>query len=226
MNCPICAHPHSTFISLPRQRKRIRRFFRCTVCHVVWEDPSTWLSETEEQERYLLHRNYPQDPGYRNYIERILKQIGEGMGHDVREVFGSCPLSILDYGCGPTPLVAQLLSSTRHKVMSYDPYFAPAKLQGPYDLILCIEVAEHFKEPRHEFTYLTSLLKEGGFLAIHTQLVPDKDEDFSAWWYKEDTTHRVFYSHAAMNILSSYLGILRVNQSGENLWLFQRPYTS
>lgn len=189
----------------------------------MWEDPATWLSEGEEKARYLLHQNHPQDPQYREYIKRILRQVWEGMKGTSQRAHIGQSLDILDYGCGPSPVVAQLLSPTDHRVTSYDPYFAPITLQGLYDLILCIEVPEHFKEPRKEFIQMATLLKEGGFLAVHTHQVPEEDEDFVRWWYKEDTTHRVFYSPVALAILSSYMRIPLVGQPGENLWLFQRP---
>lgn len=200
-----------------------RRFFRCTNCKSVWEDPSTWLSECEEKARYLLHQNHPGDPSYREYMEGILRQVWEGITYvSQKSPSGQC-LDILDYGCGPSPVVAPLLSYHGHRVTSYDPYFAPITLRGLYDLILCIEVAEHFKEPRKEFIQMATLLKEGGFLAIHTHRVPEEDEDFAGWWYKEDTTHRVFYSGTAMDVLSSCMGVSLVGQPEENLWLFQRP---
>ncbi|MCX7656783.1 MAG: class I SAM-dependent methyltransferase [Treponemataceae bacterium] len=224
MICPICTSSHSNPIPLQRRNKMNRRFFRCTNCKSVWEDPSTWLSECEEKARYLLHQNHPGDPSYREYMEGILRQVWEGITYvSQKSPSGQC-LDILDYGCGPSPVVAPLLSYHGHRVTSYDPYFAPITLRGLYDLILCIEVAEHFKEPRKEFIQMATLLKEGGFLAIHTHRVPDEDEDFAGWWYKEDTTHRVFYSGTAMDVLSSCMGVSLVGQPEENLWLFQRPF--
>ncbi|HOK00354.1 MAG TPA: class I SAM-dependent methyltransferase [Termitinemataceae bacterium] len=226
MICPICTSSQSHLIPLQRRRKENRRFSRCTNCTAVWEDPSSWLSERDEKARYLLHQNHPEDSPYREYLEGILRQVWEGITYVSQKSPSGQRLDILDYGCGPVPVVAPLLSHHGHRVTSYDPYFAPITLQGLYDLILCIEVAEHFKEPRKEFIQMARLLKEGGFLAIHTHRVPEKDEDFAGWWYKEDTTHRVFYSGAAMEALSSCMGVSLVGQPEENLWLFQRPFRS
>lgn len=135
MICPICTSSQSHPIPLQRRRKENRRFFRCTNCTAVWEDPSTWLSERDEKARYLLHQNHPEDSPYREYLEGILRQVWEGITYVSQKSPSGQRLDILDYGCGPVPVVAPLLSHHGHRVTSYDPYFAPITLQGLYDLI-------------------------------------------------------------------------------------------
>ncbi|MDA1381669.1 methyltransferase domain-containing protein [Plesiomonas shigelloides subsp. oncorhynchi] len=56
----------------------------------------------------------------------------------------------MDFGCGPGPLLAQMLEEAGFRMHKYDPYFHPerATLAREYDFVTCTEVAEHFMPPR------------------------------------------------------------------------------
>ena len=106
------------------------------------------------------------------------------------------PLSSgLDYGCGPGPLLAEILKQAGHGVELFDPFYAdhPQHLQNRYDFITCTEVAEHFRRPGIEFERLFGLLKPSGRLGLMTKLVIDADA-FAHWHYKNDQTHISFLS--------------------------------
>ena len=81
----------------------------------------------------------------------------------------------------------------------YDPFFNDNQesLKQAYDYIACSEVIEHFGSPAKEFFLLRSRLKPGGALFCLTRLY-EEGIDFSAWFYKNDPTHRFFYSRQAL----------------------------
>jgi SAM-dependent methyltransferase len=103
--------------------------------------------------------------------------------------------NVLEFGCGPGPVLADLLKREDYQVDKYDPYFYPEKVyeNKRYDLITSTEVFEHFSEPRKEMELLISHLKDGGYLAVMTSFHPGP-ETFDDWWYKWDPTHIVFYN--------------------------------
>ncbi len=105
------------------------------------------------------------------------------------------PLKILDYGSGPEPSMAQLLTEAGYEVSLFDPYFQPLRPTGDFDLILLHEVFEHLREPRTELEKIKQQLRAGGRLVIRTELRP---ADFENWWYARDNTHILFPSSQTM----------------------------
>ena len=76
----------------------------------------------------------------------------------------------------------------------YDPYFAPTPLhEKSYDFITCTEVVEHFRAPLIELKKMCSMVQEGGWIGIMTQL-RDSHRNDPTWWYLRDRTHVSFYS--------------------------------
>ena len=70
-------------------------------------------------------------------------------------------------------------------------------LKGKRDLVTCLEVVEHFENPIEHMKNLASFCKDGGFVAIGTELIPT-NSDFSRWWYIQDSTHVSLYSEDAL----------------------------
>lgn len=188
--CPLC---NCLIVNVFHQDKK-REYFCCSECQLVFVPPQQQLSLTEEKAIYDLHENNPTDPGYRRFLSRILIPLLENIPNNA---------SGLDYGCGPTPLLAQLLSDAGHRMQVFDPFYAdhPEVLNQCFDFITCTEVAEHFRQPGTEFKRLFSLLKPGGYLAIMTKRVIDA-EAFSGWHYKNDPTHICFFSEASLKWLA------------------------
>lgn len=160
--------------------------------------PRHWLSRDEEQAYYRLHRNDPDDPGYRRFLSKLadpllarLPQAREG----------------LDYGCGPGPALASMLVEAGHQVALYDPFFAPdpAPLSKSYDFITCTETAEHFHAPLAEFARLRRMLRPGGLLAVMT-CFQTEDTRFEHWHYRKDPTHVVFYRAETFRYLARLWG--------------------
>jgi SAM-dependent methyltransferase len=172
-----------------------RDYWRCGYCEATFVDPSQLPRLSVEHAEYLLHRNEVNDPAYRKFLSRLASPL---LG---RLSAGS---SGLDYGCGPAPALAAMLTEAGHRMALYDPLFFddPRVLEHRYDFITCTEVIEHFHRPREEFARLDSLLKPGGCLAIMTNFQTD-DGAFAAWHYRRDPTHVVFYRENTLRCIAS-----------------------
>jgi SAM-dependent methyltransferase len=192
--CPVCqATPCRHFTQV-----QTRHYWRCTRCQATFLDPGQWPGPLAEQAEYRLHRNDIADPRYRQFLSRLagplLQRLPPG-------------LSGLDYGCGPAPALAAMLTEAGHRMALYDPLFFddPGVLDSRYDFITCTEVAEHFRAAHAEFTRLNRLLRPGGCLAVMTRFQTD-DAAFAGWHYRRDPTHLVFYREATFRAIASQQG--------------------
>jgi len=157
--------------------------------------------------------------GYQAYLARIVDEVldqARDAGVSVRR--------ILDWGSGPVAAASNLLRERGLEVYSYDPLYAPQiPERKDFDLVLCIEVAEHFRSPLEDFLTMASHARPGGLLAVRTLFVPEGDESFASWWYKEDRTHLSFYSEKALSILGSYASMIPHSYKERALAVFRRP---
>ena len=202
MRCPLCGF---RTIRGPDDRPwaedRGAVYARCSRCSYIYRDRSRLLSPEEEKARYLRHRNDPEDPGYRSYLEDFIR----------KAVLPFVPPGgrILDFGSGPVPALSILLAEQGFSVRAYDPYFAPAPpdRERPFDLIVLHEVAEHLARPYLEFVDLVRILKPGGRIAVRTRFAPEDPEDFRTWWYRQDPTHVGFFGSRTFAVLAGRLGM-------------------
>jgi SAM-dependent methyltransferase len=186
------------FVPSPYRVIRGSRYWRCPRCAAVFLDPSQRPDASAERLRYLQHRNDPGDEGYRRFLGRLAIPLLERLSpHRIG----------LDYGCGPSPVLAQILEAAGHNVRRYDPFFYPDRsvLETTYSFIACCEVVEHFHRPSSEFAQFAKLLRPGGVLAIMTSFMVD-DDLFENWHYRRDSTHVVFYSETTFGFLASQHG--------------------
>ncbi|MEL6288934.1 MAG: class I SAM-dependent methyltransferase [Pseudomonadota bacterium] len=180
--CPLCDGPTRLVDGVPPPR----RYRRCAVCDLISLDPTQRPTPAEEKAEYDLHENDPEDPRYRKWLSRLVDPMLEGV---------TAPHRALDYGSGPGPAIAPMLTERGHQAVNYDPFFAPDRtvLDARYDLIFCSETAEHFFDSAAEFERLFAMLEPGGKLGVMTQLhMPDTD--FATWRYRLQPSHVVFYS--------------------------------
>jgi len=192
--CPVCADLRvKPFLTVED-----RDYLRCLACEARFLSPGQRLSPEDEYAHYLHHENNPDDPRYRRFLSRLADPLLERLA----------PASAgLDYGCGPGPALATMLREAGHTVALHDPFFAPdpASLRTTYDFVTCTEVAEHFHDPRTEFSRLRTVLRPGGWLAVMTCFQTD-DARFAAWHYRKDPTHVVFYREATFHHLARAWG--------------------
>lgn len=168
MKCLLCQHACQLFNQNP-----FGHFWSCPHCRAICRDPKEFLSQQAERHRYLLHQNALDNPGYQQYFVSIIDQAISPFFSLGRDSLG------LDYGSGPQPVLAQVTDKYyQQKVVNFDPYFATdtslLKDQA-YQLISCIEVAEHFHLPASEFRQLHRLLSPKGILCCVLTL-PLKNE--------------------------------------------------
>ena len=176
-----------------------KTYRRCPICLATVLDPSHHLTPEAEAAHYAHHQNDPTDPRYRRFLSRLADPLLAVLKP------GS---QVLDFGCGPGPALAAMLTEAGHQVALYDPVFAPdrAVLASSYDAVTCTETAEHFRDPAAEFDRLAGLLRPGGWLAVMTCFQTD-DARFARWHYRLDPTHVVFYREATLATLAANLGL-------------------
>jgi SAM-dependent methyltransferase len=202
MTCPVCGRwEPRTPGTPPWALLRGASYRRCLGCFYIYLERSLLPPPEEEKARYLLHRNDPEDPGYRSYLEDFIRK--------AVIPFVQPGARILDFGSGPVPALAGLLSDRGYPVSVYDPYFAPDRTArtGPFDLIVLHEVAEHLSRPYFEIARLARTLAPGGRLAIRTRFAPEDPEKFRTWWYREDPTHVGFFGSRPFAALAGRLGM-------------------
>ena len=157
--------------------------------------PAQHLSHCDEKVEYDLHRNNPDDPGYRNFLSRLYKPMHSRLNPQSRG---------LDFGSGPGPTLSLMFAEAGYEMEIYDPFYAdrPAVLEKQYDFITASEVVEHLRDPAGELHRLWSCLRKDGILGIMTKLVIDR-EAFAGWHYKNDRTHIGFFSRFTFNWLAN-----------------------
>jgi len=212
MKCHICHRPTSDF----RDEKSNIKYYYCRECAYFFKDPTTYQSMAVQKERYDLHENDVDNPGYRAYFERFLSFVLPLTGK---------PRTALDFGCGRSKLLASLLNDHGILCDSYDPIYYPEGLNNSkkYDFIVTTEVFEHLHQPGEVFEALLGRVVQGGYLAIQTQFHPNNIENFKKWYYHQDPTHIVFFHPKTFNILCKIHGCDYVEDNGKNMVVIRKP---
>ncbi len=187
MTCPLCESQSKLFLA-----GKIREYWLCSVCRLIFVPAKYFISQEDEVQHYLKHENSLENEGYvQMFNEKI--QVVKNVCHGVQ--------TVLDYGCGYEPVLKTLLTREGFTVSGYDPNFYPhTDANATFDLIISTETFEHFKTPGKEILNLLPSLKPEGYLAIMTKLVSKKEpsstpESFGRWYYQRDPTHIAFYEN-------------------------------
>lgn len=193
-SCPLCRRPAAQFY----HRDKFRRYFQCATCALVFVPPEFHLSAQAEKAYYDLHENSAEDDGYRRFLSRCAAPLLERL---------PAASSGLDFGCGPAPVLATMLTQSGHSVATYDLYYRPdpSVLECQYDFVVSTEVIEHLAAPMAVLEMLWRRIRPGGVLALMTKLVASP-ERFANWHYIRDPTHIVFFSGATFRWLAEHLG--------------------
>lgn len=189
--CPLCNEQDNKFF----YRDIRRDYWRCNNCALVFILPQFFLQADAEKREYDLHENVDSDEGYKRFLQRAAEPLAQRLQ----------PGSIgLDFGCGPAPVLANMLRELGHAVSLYDYFYMRDERvwQQTYDFIVATEVFEHLHNPGRELERLWSKLKPGGYLTAMTKLVLDV-EAFARWHYKNDPTHVCFFSRATFMWLAT-----------------------
>lgn len=196
-HCPLCqTDTHAEHY----HRDRKREYLKCPRCYLVYVDPSSLPAKDVEKLEYSLHENSAEDEGYVKFLSRLLDPLKPYLSEQV---------DVIDFGCGPAPVLAQLMELEGPEVALYDPFFAyyPENLTKQYDIITCTEAIEHFHQPHKEWALWLKMLRPNGMLAIMTKRVIDKTR-FAQWHYKNDPTHVSFFSEDTFAYLAEQHGFI------------------
>ena len=206
-------------------------YFMCADCGGRFMNPESRLPPEKQKERYLKHNNTISNEGYVDFLESFINPVLSYIdSSDVK----SCSLkSILDYGSGPEPVLTEILETYKHsgrldetcEIRGWDPFFSPYVnvFEGGADLVTCLEVAEHFETPQEDFAKLSSCVKDGGFVAIGTMLLPSGGIDvFKKWWYRSDATHTSFYTEHALRQVAAKNNLTWITSLNDRTFLFKK----
>lgn len=205
--CPLCLAP----ASVPFLEEPGRRYLHCCVCDLVFVPPGDRPTRAEEAQRYLAHQNDRGDPGYVAFLRRLADPLCARVPEGASGV---------DIGCGPAPVLSELLAETGRATRYYDPQFFPDRspLSATYDFVTCCEVVEHAHDPSALFTQLVGLLRPHGVLGVMTSL-RDPHADFARWWYRRDITHVCLYSMRTLQWVAEHFD-LTLSVPASNVALF------
>ena len=196
MKCLICKK-NTKFIE---DKKNKWHFFHCEKCEFIFKDPANYVDSTKELKQYQNHNNTMQSSGYVEMFDVFMKITFERYLKNIK--------TVLEFGSGPGPVLAELLKQKGLDVDIYDKFFAPKKVyeNKQYDLITSTEVLEHIQNPVEIFGFFASHLNKGGYLAIMTQFHQNNTSEFQKWWYKNDPTHICFFRPYTFEVLASISG--------------------
>lgn len=190
-DCPLCQGKGILFF-----KDKQHTFYECLDCSGIYRNPVQFLKPEKEKERYLHHISDINDMGYYRFVSPILEEVHKYFPKGNKG---------LDYGCGHTPVLSELLKKEQYEMEIFDPVFFKdtAPLDKKYDFIVCCEVMEHFYDPHKEFKQMLELLVPDGKLICKTHLYDNKIE-FDKWYYKNDPSHVFIYQAETINWISSH----------------------
>ncbi|MBN2895902.1 MAG: class I SAM-dependent methyltransferase [Campylobacterales bacterium] len=196
MNCPVCTAQTLHFFDPLMEWD----FYRCPTCKLIFKDPKHAPSAAKELQIYNNHHNTIDSPGYAPMFEEFIDFSFRADLNSIHEV--------LDFGCGPGPVLAVLMKRLGLHVSLYDKYFHPHPCyEGKvFDLITCTEVIEHVADPLGLLRFFHQHLHKGGYLALMTQFHPNDETHFLQWWYRKDPTHVTFFRPETFAYMAAHSG--------------------
>lgn len=195
MECKIC-NKTTTIINDIELKKN---FFYCKHCELIFLDKNFYVSRENEKKQYNQHNNSLENEGYvkmfTEYLNFTLKN------QNIK--------TVLDFGSGPTPVLAELLKRRNLHVDCYDKFYQPKKIyeDKTYDLITSTEVFEHLENPQEILHMLSEHLNVNGIISLMTLFHTNKQEDFLKWWYRRDPTHITFFTPKSIEFMANKCGL-------------------
>jgi len=209
--CKIC---YQTTKAICDKKKIV--YHRCEGCGFISLDDGAMVDNEHEKKHYKKHNNSFECTGY---VEMFNNFINEAIKPYKKNIKTS-----LEFGCGHTPVLAELLKQQKLEVDHYDLYFFPEKIYETkkYDLITSTEVFEHLKEPKNILKTLVNALNDKGYIILMTQFPSKSDEEFLNWWYRRDITHISFFTPKSFEIMAKEVGLKVLKLINENIVVFQK----
>ena len=191
-------------------------YYRCRECGFIFLDDGSIIDAVSEKKHYQKHNNSFECIGYVEMFESFIEKAIKPYEVTIRRV--------LDFGCGHTPVLAELLKNRGFEVDIYDLYFFPEKVyeNRKYDLITSTEVFEHLKEPKVILEYLVNALNPNGYIVLMTQFPPSDNETFLKWWYRRDVTHISFFTPESFEVMAEEFGLKVLKVIDKNIVVLQK----
>ena len=206
MSCPLCNTDKSEIL-----KSKLRTgLFKCLNCFLIYVAKEQHLTLEQEKRRYELHQNSIENSGYVDFLNQALFASKKFIKKEMKG---------LDYGCGPNPVLSELLAAQGFKCVNYDPYFFDIELKPPYDYIFSTECFEHFVSPERELLRIKNSLSAGGILIVMTSLYDD-NTDFNNWYYLRDATHISFYCKETFDYIAQKYDF-KILEIGESVVIFR-----
>jgi hypothetical protein len=153
-------------------------YYRCSTCEFIFTD---LLDEWKPKEfsRFIYNDDYIKvDPEYTGARPISTAQ------HMALLLRGCEHLRILDYGSGSGIFSDEMKKHGFLNMENYDPFSAPEKPRGPFDIILLFEVIEHVPRPMETFYSIREYLSDYGAIMIGQTLQPHNIGEIRGnWWY-------------------------------------------
>lgn len=208
--CPLCIKS-DTFNEVKGPDNRT--FTLCGNCQLIFTETRFQLSKSEEEVRYKKHNNSITNKGYVQFLNQAINPTLPFLN---REMKG------LDFGCGPQPVLAELLKMQGFDCDNYDPIFFPElEIENKYDFIFATECFEHFFFPAKEIQKIKNLLKVDGYLIVMTDRWT-KTELFKSWTYARDKTHVSFYHGRTMEFIAKKYSLSKIWMDQYRVTLYKK----
>jgi hypothetical protein len=177
-----------------------KTFFYCFNCELIFLDKKFYVTKKNEKNQYDHHNNSLENDGYVKMFENFLDYTLS----DLTKVKNA-----LDFGSGPTPVLAELLKRRGLEVEYFDKFYQPKKIYKTkkYDLITSTEVFEHLENPKEVLNLLSNHLNPNGIISLMTLFHTNIESDFLKWWYRRDPTHITFFTPKTIEIMAKECGL-------------------
>ncbi len=209
MQCPLCRY---IFHYAGTRNYAGRKFHICGRCFLMFADQQYLPTPDEERERYEQHQNSNSNPGYVAFLNTALNAALPFLRHEMKG---------LDFGCGPNPVLSELLIAKGFHCSNYDPFFYPEKPTTEFDFIFATECLEHFHNPEREISDLTSLLSKNGILTIMTSFWSE-DMELTDWHYLRDKTHVSIFHFNSIRYMASAFDLEALYSDQKRIVVFRK----
>ena len=206
--CPLCGERKDLS---PVTGADDRDYLLCPTCHLIFVTAADLPTADQERERYQLHRNSIEDSGYVRFLKSVLSPLLPQLSPEMRG---------LDYGCGPTPVLAEIMARRNFRCDIYDPFFFPNTLSPPTILFSPPSVSNIFTTPPGNNPYLLTAGACG--LAWHHDRILAVTTNLCRLALCRDTTHVVFYHQSTLHFMTTLFPLTLRHCDNHRLALFQK----
>lgn len=176
-------------------------YYRCTECEFAFTEAFDDWSAADYQAHIYNDEYALFDPNFATERPQNTCKLVQHLIHN-RSV------RILDYGSGNGHTARLLRQAGYAHVTEYDPFHGdPVKpAQGGFDLVICIEVAEHVPDPLRLFAELNSYTAAHGIILLSTKDMAEIQGNWVNDWYVAPRNgHISFYSGRTLTLLGNSL---------------------